>query len=112
VFCRSERAQRALIQARAQALAPNHLHHVVETAARQTTEVVDRDDVGVADASDQLGFHLKATRQIRVFAQLSTQHLDRHGPAQSLVDRRVHHPHGALSKPSRQLVFAKDCARA
>ena len=62
--------QRLFVESRAQALATNHLHDVVEAAALQASEVVDSDDVGVADARDQLGFHLEAAGQLGAGAEL------------------------------------------
>jgi hypothetical protein len=67
----------------------------------------DRDDVGMAQAADRLGFLREPLPQRRI-VEISADHLDGHRAIQRRIVRQVKSAHPALSETPCHLVLADD----
>jgi hypothetical protein len=102
----------------AQHLAQRHavdVLHGEEVAPIDATEVEGLHDVGVHQASAELGLAAEARDEVRVVGQMGVD--DLHGrrareAALRAVGREPHHSHAAVREPALQVVLAEQVAGA
>ena len=70
------------------------LHHRVRRLTL-AADVVDRQDVGVAERRDDAGFALEARERLRVVGETLGEHLDRDVALQPRVPGAIHLAHSA-----------------
>ena len=102
-------AERPVAQPRAQRLALEQLRHDVELVA-VLARVEDRDDVGVRERRDRLGFGLEARQRVGVVDEVLRQHLDRDVALEPRIARAVHLAHPAGAERRQDLVRAEALA--
>jgi hypothetical protein len=98
--------QHAALEAIAQRLALEPLHHAVVAPVGQLPEREDVDDVGVADLVDRPGLAQEAVDRHRLVRELVVEHLDRDPLADDRVDRAVDDAHAAGAQPRGDPVLA------
>ena len=84
------------------------LHGEVRGAICQLAEVVDVDDMLVADPRSALGFTPKSRHHFRIFGVLPPQYLDRELLVEARVDHSVDQPHAAFAEQSLHAVALID----
>ena len=101
----------ALLEAVAQRLAFEQLHHRVDDTA-VVADVVQRQDVRMVQRGDRLRFALEALQAIGDVSGVRRKHLDGHFAAQPGVSRPVDFAHAAAADRAENLVRPQPCADA
>jgi hypothetical protein len=99
--------QRAALDPRGQRFALEILHHEERTPLGIATEVVDVDDVLVADRIDRTRLLVKALDHLIRSAELEPQDLDRAAPGDLAVLAFEHHAHATLGELALDRVAAQ-----
>ena len=98
----------ARLDAAAEALAVQKLHHQVAVASGQCAEVEHFDDVLGADASGGLGFALETRDRLALLGDRGEQHLDGDAPVNARVLALVDGTHAALADQADDPVLPID----
>ena len=106
--CALNRQHSSLVEDRAQALAPQQLHHHVGGARVGESVVGDGDHVFAIERTSGLGFALKPGDRLRVLGEIPLQELHGEVAPDELVPRLIHHAHAALAQLAQQLVLARE----
>jgi hypothetical protein len=89
-----------------EALALQELHHVVAGVVRGAAEVIDGDDVGVAQAAGDLGLAAEALEEGGRGGQRRVQRLDGHRALNGGLRGPEDHAHASLTEHALDLVAA------
>jgi hypothetical protein len=96
------------VDALGQRHAVEELHHHVERAVRQRSEIQHLDDVLRPDASGRLGFALEALHGVGARGQRGQQHLDGHLAMDADVRALVHGTHRAAANLAHDAILPVD----
>lgn len=94
----------ALLQARAQGLALQVLHHQIGAAARQLTELEDLHQARVLDQIDRSGLIEKARQALGITRHIVAQDLDRNALTKLLMHCLVDSAHPTFTEQVRDLI--------